>query len=585
MTFAEPAYLLLFAVVGALAAVLLWIERWRARARVSFLGPQAPRWPSNAGRFQALLLLTAASLVVLAAARPQWGSREFQRERQGVDLVIALDISQSMQAQDVDPSRLALAQSALIRLVESLRGSRIGLVLFAGTAVLRSPLTTDTQAMTQLIRRAEHEAGLTSVGSDLGAALDQASRILTASESPGRAVLVVSDGEDHVGAFTDQASELAADGVVIFSAGVGTPEGSTLTEVDPETGESSLKVDAAGQPVVTRLDEANLRAIAGEGGGYSRLDASGTLLSLRDDLARLDQTPLADETQSVPIERFQWFLGAALALLALTWLLPARLALPRFVPRPGRPRPGLALLVLALILAACAGDELRDDNAAANRLFEAGDFEAALEAYETLLAQRPDLPELSFNAGNTLHRLERFDRAVAETQRALPPTTTELGAATYYTLGNHLFALGSFEQAFDSFRNALLLDPDDADAKHNLELTLLLLQQAQQPDQPPPDADQQPGGQPPEPPQPGEPGDQDEPRDPADGTPTGDPTDDDTAPGDPTAAALRSLQEALAGIDEELTFEEAVRILDLLRQQRERQRPSSSGDGPAGPDY
>ena len=587
MTFAEPNNLLLFAVVGALAAAFVWTERWRRRARAAFAGPQAGRWPSAAGRAQALLFLAAAGLVVLAAARPQWGSHEFQRERQGVDLAIVLDISQSMQAQDVSPSRLGLAQSELIRLVEGLRGSRIGLVIFAGDAFLRSPLSTDTQALSQLIRRAEHEAGLTRVGSDLGAALEQAGRILGASESPSRAVLVVSDGEDHAGRFAVAAADLAADGIVVFSAGVGTLQGTTFATIDPTTGEAALKVDAAGTAVVTRLDETTLRAIADTTGGrFARLDAAGALLGLRDDLARLEQTPLAHETQRVPIERFQLFLGAALALLALAWLLPARLALPRSLSIAARPRPILALLGLALIVGACSNDALHEDNAAANRQFAAGDFEAALGTYERLLAERPDLPELSFNVGNALHRLGRFERAVAETQRALPPTTTALGATTYYALGNHFLALDRLGQAFDAYRNALLLDPDDADAKHNLELTLFLLQQPEQPDPQPPEG--QPGAADPQPApsDPAEPGQPDQPSQPApDGTAAGDPADRLNDAQRDAAAALRSLEEALAGIDEVVTFEEAVRILDLLQQQRERQRPSTAGDGAAGPDY
>jgi tetratricopeptide (TPR) repeat protein len=96
-----------------------------------------------------------------------------------------------------------------------------------------------------------------------------------------------------------------------------------------------------------------------------------------------------------------------------------------------RARPGLALVLLALVVGACGGESLRSQNADANRLFAEGDYEGALAAYEALLADRPDVPELSLNAGNTLHRLEAFDRAVSETQRALPPRSTKLGAATF----------------------------------------------------------------------------------------------------------------------------------------------------------
>ena len=151
--YAQPAWLLLLLVVLGMSAAVIRLQRWQRRARASFAGPQAARWPRTLAWPRMLLLLAAAALIALAAARPQWGSRESSREREGVDLVIALDVSQSMQAKDVPPSRLQLAQDELTRLVETQRGSRIGLVFFAGTAIIRSPLTTDTQATVQLIRQ------------------------------------------------------------------------------------------------------------------------------------------------------------------------------------------------------------------------------------------------------------------------------------------------------------------------------------------------------------------------------------------------------------------------------------------------
>jgi Ca-activated chloride channel family protein len=577
----QASWLLLFVIVEAMAVVIVWLARWQRRARERFAGGQVRRWPRAIDWHRPLLLIVAASLTVVAAARPQWGDRELSRDREGVDLVIALDISSSMAAQDVAPSRLALAQTEIVRLVEAQRGNRVGLVFFAGTAILRSPLTTDTQAILQLIQRADRESGLTRAGSDLGAALDQALRILAASESDGKAILVISDGEDHVSSFAGRLPALREQNIAVFAAGTGTPDGGTIQEVDPRSGLPRLKLDATGRPVITRLNESTLTSLAEGGGGrYLRLGPDASLVSFTDDFAALAQTPLGAEVQRVPIERFQWFAGAAFVILCLAWLLPERIGvrLPRRAPRL-RPSPGIAVALIALLVGACGGgDSLREDNARANQLYSEGDFESALNAYTELLSQRPDVPELSFNVGNTLHRLGEYERAVAETQRALPPDYTQLGAVTYYALGNHFFALNELEQAYAAYRNALLLDPGDADAKFNLELTLLRLQAEQQPQE----------GQPGDNPQPGQPT-------PQEGTPQpgatpapgqGEPQPGST-PQQPSPAELqRSLQEALQGIDEELTFEEAVEILELLRQQQERQRPAGApGSTPTGPDY
>jgi Ca-activated chloride channel family protein len=589
--FAQPAYFGLLGVVLAMGYGAWRYQRWRSRARREFAGPQAQRWPSSAFWARNLLLLAAGVLVVLAAARPQWGTTERFREREGVDFVLALDISKSMEAADVQPNRLTVAQDELIRLVEAERGSRIGLVFFAGSAFLRSPLTSDTQAMVQLIRRANQEIGLTRVGSDIGAALDVAGVILAASEeNRGRAVIVVSDGEDFAGTFAAKAAELQSKGVVIHTAGIGTPLGARLFDRGPR-GEPVPHLDASGQPVTSRLNAGTLRSIAEAGGGTYRdvQSGSGALLDLRFDLRRLDPTPIGDERLVIPVERFQLFVGAALILLVLAWFLPARLAWPALW-RAGapRPRPGLAVLIIALLIAACSSsNSLRDRNQDANHLFEAGDFEAALTAYQELLAERPDVPELSYNAGNALHRLEAYERAIAETQRGLPPDEVDLGVATYFALGNHLMQLGRFEEAYAAYRAALLLDPRDEDSKYNLEIALLALGAEFQPggpgDQGQGEGTPQAGNGTPQPgagtPQPGE------------GTPQ--PGQGTQQPGagagtpNPTPGAAesfeRTLAEALAGIDEELTFEEAIAILDLLRQQQ--QTPRGPGGGPTGPDY
>jgi Ca-activated chloride channel family protein len=595
MQLGSPDNLFLLAFVEVLAIGFVGLGLWRRRASARFAGERGSALGARPYWLGATLVVAAATLAVIAMARPQWGTKEFSREQEGVDLVVVFDISKSMTAKDVQPSRIEAAQRDVRQLIEALRGNRIGLVFFAGTAILRSPLSTDANALSELVSRADTEPGLTRAGSDLGAALDQAGRILDASDSPSKAVLLVSDGEDHVGAAAARAAELAQRGIIVFTAGVGTPEGSTLTERAPNTGQTRTKVDAQGRPVITRLDEPKLQAAAEAGGGrYLRINGSGgSLLSLRDDLSGLQQTPLSDQTQRVPVERLQLFVGAALALLVVAWFLPARL--PRLALRrlPAlRPRPGLALLLLALMIGgACAEeDSVRVRNREANQLFASGQFDEALAAYEALLAERPDLPEIAFNAGNTLHRLEMFERAIEETRRALPPTTAKLGASSYYALGNHYLALDRLFEAYEAYKSALLLDPGDADAKYNIEVVLRLLNQEEEPpDQPPaagqpgegqPQGEQQPAGeqapaeQPPDLLQPGGPNDQS-------GTPV--PSEEQT-PERSAADVQRALSEALAGIDDEVSFEEAQEILELLRELRQTQQP---GPGPAsgGLDY
>jgi Ca-activated chloride channel family protein len=603
--FAQPAYFALGAAVLAMAAGAVLTGVWRRRARNEFAGPQASRWGGSGFWVRSLLFLVAAALVVVAAARPQWGTVETLREREGIDYVIALDISKSMYADDVSPSRLEAAQESLVRLVESERGSRIGLVLFAGTAFLRSPLTTDTQAIVQLIRRADAEASLARVGSDLGAALDTAGVILAASERErGKAVILVSDGEDHAGTYQERAASLQSRGITVLTAGVGTAAGAQLFD-DNFLGERTTKLDEAGLPVISRLNEAPLRQIAElTGGRYQPIGGDArSLVGLRIDLGSLDPTAIGAERNIVPIERYQYFAAAALLLLVVAWFLPARVPLPRL----RRPHPAFAMLLLALLAGACGGggndddDSLRARNDEANALFAAGDYQGALDIYQELLADRPDIDELSYNTGNALHRLEAYERAVSTTSRGLPPRETGLGVSTYYSLGNHLLLLGRLDQAYVAYRQALLLDPGDADSKHNLELVLRLALAQEQPG----GAQQPPGqGAPEGTPQDGEPGEAGTPEPGGEQDPSGEPdpnaspqagtpgpgaSGSDQVPGTPeatppsSASIERSLAEALAGIDEDVSFDQAIEILDLLRLRQQAPRPAPGSS--SGPDY
>src|SRR5262249_42025266 len=148
--------------------------------------------------------------------------------------------------------------------------------------------------------------------------------------------------------------------------------------------------------------------------------------SLRGQLAQIAQTPLGVDVQKLPIERYQAFVMAALILLAESWLLPLRVRLPSLRARRVRPEAGIAaVLLLAVLIAGCGGEDdglsFTRANAAANALYDAGQYQEALDAYQKLIAKRPDIPELSVNAGNALHRLQQYDNAAQETLRALPP--------------------------------------------------------------------------------------------------------------------------------------------------------------------
>lgn len=592
MSFASPGYLALLALAPLAAAAYLLLARWRRAAAGRFapgrdareLSPAlGPRWRAA----KATLVVLAVAALAVALAQPRFGQHEVVVRQEGADVVIALDVSRSMFADDVEPSRLALAQRDVLALLDRLRGHRIGLVLFARGALLRSPITSDTRPVRALVQSAGQDSVLLTPGSDLGAAVRTARRALEAGEAESKAIVLVSDGEDHKGDALAAAREVGREGIVLFAVGVGTETGAPVPAIDPETGLPFLGGEAEAPPVggspsvITRLDEALLRrmAAATPQGDYV---PGERLAGLSGAIDGLERTPYAAERQRRPIERFQWAVLAALGLLALEALLPERRLSGRPTWRlPGRVGtarvPHLSVLVLVALLAGACGSTAGSLIVEGNQAYERSDYDAALEAYRRAGAIAPQRPEPHVNAGLALHQLERYEEAAMETARALPVDDPLQAARVHYNLGNHYFRLGRFPEALDSYRDALLFNPDDRDAKHNLELALQVLAELPVQDSPVSVADGDDGG-------PG-PGDDDGSSavGPEERTAAGEGEDGAGA----KEAVQRSLEEALAGIDEEFTVEEALRALDLA-QELNRLLPlvEAGGAGPAGgPDY
>lgn len=587
--FSAPAFLLLVGGVLLALGIVLFGFYWKRQAVARFAAPSslAALTPVHSPRRQvvkAVLLLVALSFLALAAARPWWGMEEVTVRREGIDLVIVLDVSLSMQAQDVKPSRFARAQDEVALLLDQLVGNRVGLVFFASSATLRTPLTSDLQAVKQLIARAPEDAAFLSPGSSLAEGIKAAQALLKESKTAGRAILIVSDGEDFSGGAVEAATAAREAGLAVYTAGVGTAEGGVMPVRGPG-GQQSVKLDPrTNQPAVTRANAALLRTVAQAGGGrfINLNEASSGLTGLAVDFSRMELTPFAEGGRQRPIERFQWFALAALGLLVVELLLPERRPLPRTAPVTARRR-RLAFVPFWLfaLIAGCTAATVYKLNEEGNQAFWAGDFPAALRAYREAQQERPDLRELNYNAGNALHRMGDFERAIEESRRATDSDRPALRSQAYYNLGNHYYRQDKLREAFEAYRSALIHDPNDEDAKVNLEIVLRRMQGQQQGAQGQPgQGDQAPAG----------PSDQPAP-----------PNGQAPQPGTPQAGALspdpalgseeqtrRALEEALRGINEQFTLEDALRILDLLRRQQveqARQRSLQPGSRSTAPDW
>ena len=344
MTFRDPAVLGLAAVlVGAAILAFAWAARRRAEALGLFLGARAGREAVGLGplvrrrRVRAGLVAGSLACLGLALAGPRAGTQVREARQESLDLLVALDVSDSMRAEDVAPSRLERAKLEVERVVAERRGDRVGLVVFAGEAFLQCPLTTDRGALRLFLDAADPDA-VGVQGTDFASALRVADRAFdAAAEGAGgrpRALLVVSDGEDHEGGLDAAADALRDDGVTVLALGVGTDEGATVPEFRRGRRVGVVR-DRSGDEVVSRYEPGALRALAGRG-DVVRVGRGGSAAAeVNAALDGLDRAVLAQDEVAAQAERYQWPLALGLVLLLAERALALGVPAPR--PRPAPP--------------------------------------------------------------------------------------------------------------------------------------------------------------------------------------------------------------------------------------------------------
>ena len=307
-----------------LAAALLWrgaTLRRRALARFGDLAlvRQLSRTVNARARFwKAVLVLVALGFGVVGMARPQFGSRVETVRREGMDVVVALDLSTSMLAEDIAPNRLQRSKLEIQRLIERLDGDRIGLIAFAGQAFVQSPLTSDYGAARLFLNAMDTDL-VPVQGTDLGAALDLALDAFSEAPVEERLVIVVTDGEDHEGGIDAALTRAIAAGVTIHTVGVGSTDGVPIPEFDAAGRPAGFKRDETGAVITTRLDETTLREIAASTGGqlFRSTPEASELTALIDEVAALGGREIDAREVTQFEEQFQIFLGAAILLLFL----------------------------------------------------------------------------------------------------------------------------------------------------------------------------------------------------------------------------------------------------------------------------
>ena len=521
-----PDALLLLWAIPPLAVLLVLASLRRRRALLRFAGgrPRLHAGRRNARPLKGGLLVAALVLIVAALARPGWTPETRTVERRGRDVVFVVDVSRSMLAEDLAPNRLERSKLAILDTLEVLGGDRVALVAFAGTAVVKSPLTFDYGFVRSAVERlsiGSVSRGGTLIGDALRVVRDA---VFGDRAGPFRDVVLITDGGDMDSLPVQAAGELGALGVRVIAVGLGDE---TTGQPIPDADSGGGYLQDEGRPVLTALDAGALRELAGvtPGGRYvnvatGNFDLGALYAQL---IAGADRRLLESTEREVFRERFQLFLAAALALLALEFLLPdllrpsgrrkrrsgGRAGLPAD-RRLGRSRaPAAALLVVAAALAAPAAARAGGVPERAARdgrqAYADGRFRDAAAAFDAAAEARPEVAELRYDSGISRYRAGDLEGAADTLRQAVERAGRPvLAAAGHFALGNAgvraaeqalnaqagapadpQTAIAGLTAAAESYRRALDLTPDWGDAAHNLEVTRLLLQQLRE--QTPPD--------------------------------------------------------------------------------------------------
>jgi Ca-activated chloride channel family protein len=498
MTFAHPSLLWLMAALVP-AMVLFWWWAWRQRKRL--IEKFVPRRLQDAltiglspqrARVRAILVIGGIAFLLLALARPRYGAGSVEVTQRALDILVAIDTSRSMLAEDTGPgvSRLRRAQLAALDLARLARGDRVGLIAFAGTAFLQCPLTIDDEAFRQSVEALDTEI-IPEGGTSLGAAIETATEAFKDSQDNVPVLVLFTDGEEHDESAAEAAKRAEARGLKVFTVGVGTTRGEIIRLHDENGRETYLK-DDQGNVVKSSLNEALLQEVARiTRAVYLPLQGARPMEELfANGLAHLPRADLESRLIQQYKERFQWPLALALLLLASEVLLPERgkvrgsartmrLAHPTLIG----PATALVLALAPLATSASPGSALR--------LYRKGDYQAAEREYNRLAERRPDDARLRFNAGTAALRAGDHERAVELLSETLRTSNLRLLHDAYYNLGNGLFAHGetlsepsatqsAWEQSIQSFESALKLQPDDANARHNLDYVRQRLEELKQ---------------------------------------------------------------------------------------------------------
>lgn len=481
--FESPIYLYLLVVVPLLYVLRLFLVRQQKQRLRRFGQMELVRQlMPDVSRFRPLvkfwLMLTALTLLIVMLARPQFGTKISHEKRTGIETIICMDISNSMLAEDVAPSRLDRSKMMVENLVDNFSNDKIGLIVFAGDAFVQLPITSD-YVSAKMFLSSISPSMISTQGTDIAAAISMATHSFTQQQGVGKAIIVITDGEDHEGGAVEAAKEAESKGMRVYLLGVGSTGGAPIP-----TGDGDYMKDASGQTVMTGLNEQMCRDIAQAGGGaYIHVENnSNAQQQLDNELDKLAKKEIESTIYSDYDEQFQavGILVLLLLIIEICVLEVRNPLLKRLSLFKRSPKTATVLLLLLLSVGVQAQSD-RQMIRQGNKQFRLGNSAEAEVSYRKAVEKNPRNPQANYNLGNALMLQRKDSAAVSQWESAAKIETNPLRRAmAYHNMGVMCQQRKMFGEAIEAYKEALRNNPADDQTRYNLAVCKRQQQQQQQ---------------------------------------------------------------------------------------------------------
>ena len=471
--FEDPIYLYLLALIPVLA-LIRFISYRNQKKRLRKFGDPAllKALMPDVSRFRPSvkfwILQAALALLIVMLARPQMGTKINHEKRVGIETIIAMDISNSMRAEDIVPSRLDRSKMMIENLVDHFTNDKIGLIVFAGDAFVQLPITSDYVSAKMFLSSIDPSM-ISTQGTDIARAIEMASHSFTQEEGIGKAIVVITDGEDHEGGAVE-AAEAAKDlGMRVYVLGVGSTQGAPI----PIAGTGEYMKDNTGNTVMSALNEDMCKQVAQAGGGaYIHVqNNSAAQEQLDQELDKLAKKETSTAVYSEFDEQFRAFGILALLLLILEiCIFDRRNPLLKRISLFGNKKQTAAMLLLLVATTASAQSD-RQYIREGNKQFRLGQYDKAEVSYRKAVEKNPKNPQAAYNLGNALMAQKKDSAAVQQFEQSTRIETNPMRkAAAYHNMGVICQTHKMYDEAIEAYKNALRNNPNDDETRYNLVL-------------------------------------------------------------------------------------------------------------------